>query len=396
MRIGMVLGKPFPPDIRLEKEIRALAGAGHTLFVLAGNRGDEPARENASGAIVCRCQPPAAFRRRLDWVRFQSTFGSGYWRNRIARFVQQNRLEALHVHDLPLVGTALEIAASRGLPLVADLHENYPAAKQLWSEGSRDPLIWFGDDHRRWERYERRVLPQADQVITVVDEAAERLVSAGTVSAERMTVVSNVEELEWFDALTDATASGDNCVWLVYVGGVRPHRGLDQVVRALAKLPQGLEVRLRIVGARGRYGRELAALARECGVGERVELVEWQPLEAIPKTICECDVGLVPHRKHAHTDATIPHKLFQYMLASRPVIVSNCRPLARIIEETGAGLVFESGNVSELAGRIAELVNNPGLREEMGSRGRAAAAAKYNWETEGYKLVALYDKLCVS
>ena len=104
----------------------------------------------------------------------------------------------------------------------------------------------------------------------------------------------------------------------------------------------------------------------------------------------------MPHRKHAHTDATIPHKLFQYMLASRPVIVSNCRPLARIIEETGAGLVFESGNVSELAGRIAELVNNPGLREEMGSRGRAAAAAKYNWETEGYKLVALYDKLCVS
>ena len=86
---------------------------------------------------------------------------------------------------------------------------------------------------------------------------------------------------------------------------------------------------------------ELAALAQEYGVGDRVELVEWQPLKAIPNAIRECDIGLVPHRKHAHTDATIPHKLFQYMLASRPVIVSNCRPLARIIEETGAGLVFE-------------------------------------------------------
>ena len=396
MRIGMVLGKPFPPDIRLEKEIRALAAAGHRLLVLAENRGDEPAREIAAGAIVCRCLPPAAFQRRLDWLRFQATFRSGYWCNRIARFVQQNRLEALHVHDLPLVGTALEIAASRGLPLVADLHENYPAAKQLWSEGSRDPLVWFGDDPRRWERYERRVLPLADQVITVVDEAAERLVSAGTVSAERMTVVSNVEELEWFDALADATTAGENCVRLVYVGGVKPHRGLDQVVRALAELPQGLDVRLRIVGVRGRYGRELAALAQECGVGDRIELVEWQPLTAIPNTIRKCDIGLVPHRKHAHTDATIPHKLFQYMLASRPVIVSNCRPLARIIRETDAGLVFESGNVSELARRIAELAANPGLREEMGRRGRAAAAARYNWETEGQKLVALYDKISAS
>ena len=128
MRIGMVLGKPFPPDIRLEKEIRALAAAGHRLFVLAENPGDEPAREIAAGAIVCRCLPPAAFQRRLDWLRFQATFRSGYWHNRIARFVQQNRLEALHVHDLPLVGTALEIAASRGMPLVADLHENYPVS----------------------------------------------------------------------------------------------------------------------------------------------------------------------------------------------------------------------------------------------------------------------------
>ena len=396
MRIGMVLGKPFPPDIRLEKEIRALASAGHTLFILAENRGDEPAREITSGAIVCRCLPPAAFRRRLDWVRFQATFRNSYWRNRIVRFVRQNRLEALHVHDLPLVGTALEIAASHGLPLVADLHENYPAAKQLWSEGSRDPLVWFGDDPRRWERYEQRVLPQVDQVITVVDEAAERLVSAGTVTAKRMTVVSNVEELEWFDALADAIALDDNRVWLVYVGGVRPHRGLDQVVRALVELPHGLDVRLRIVGARGRYGRELAALAQEYGVGDRVELVEWQPLKAIPNAIRECDIGLVLHRKHAHTDATIPHKLFQYMLASRPVIVSNCRPLARIIEETGAGLVFESGNVSELAGKIAELAGNPGLREEMGTRGRAAAATKYNWKAEGRKLVALYEKISAS
>ena len=35
MHIGMILCKPYPPDIRLEKEIRSLIEAGHHLFVLA-------------------------------------------------------------------------------------------------------------------------------------------------------------------------------------------------------------------------------------------------------------------------------------------------------------------------------------------------------------------------
>ena len=66
-------------------------------------------------------------------------------------------------------------------------------------------------------------------------------------------VRAQIDEFDDFDALADTTTAGENCVQLVYVGGVRPHRGLDQVVRALAELPQGLDVRLRIVGARGRY-----------------------------------------------------------------------------------------------------------------------------------------------
>ena len=149
---------------------------------------------------------------------------------------------------------------------------------------------------------------------------------------------------------------------------------------------------LRIIGARGTYAKELQEFAKDLGVATKIELIPWRPLEEIPNTIMECDIGIIPHQKHAHTDATIPHKLFQYMLGRKPVIVSNCKPLERIVKETRAGLVFESGNIKDLAARIEELYGDTELRKSLGANGRTAASGKYSWEVENRKLVRLYEQ----
>lgn len=391
MHIGMILCKPYPPDIRLDKEIRSLIEAGHNLFVLAECRDGESNRENVEGAITDRYAPPSPFRRRLDWLRFQTSFKSSFWKNRIRKFVNRNNIDILHVHDLPLVRTTIELAQEVNIPVVADLHENYPAAKQLWSETSRDPLVWFGDDYRRWQRYEKMILPLANKVITVVDEAAERLQDSNIVSSENMTVIMNVEERKWFDTLTTANVIEDNTVRIVYVGGVRPHRGLDEVIKALVELKEH-DLILKIIGAKGAYAKELQEITENLGIADKIDLVPWRPLEEVPNTIMECDIGIIPHHKHAHTDATIPHKLFQYMLGRKPVIVSNCKPLERIVKETKSGLVFESGNISNLAARIDELYRDAELRKTLGYNGRIAASEDYSWEVEGQKLVKLYEQ----
>ena len=391
MHIGMILCKPYPPDIRLEKEIRSLIEAGHHLFVLAERRNAEPNRENISGAITDRYAPPTSFRRRLDWLRYQTSFKSSFWNNRIRSFVKRNNIEILHVHDLPLVGTTIEIAREFNIPVVADMHENYPAAKQLWSETIRDPLVWFGDDYRRWQRYEKRILPLANKVITVVDEAAHRLQESEIVKSENMTIVMNVEEKTWFDTLATTNIIEDDTIRIVYVGGVRPHRGLDEVIKALVELKHR-NLLLRIIGAKGAYAKELQEIAKDLGIANKIDLVPWRPLEEVPNTIMECDIGIIPHQKHAHTDATIPHKLFQYMLGGKPVIVSNCKPLERIVKETRAGLVFESGNIKDLAARIEELYGDAELRNSLGANWQTAASGKYSWEVESQKLVRLYEQ----
>jgi glycosyltransferase involved in cell wall biosynthesis len=78
---------------------------------------------------------------------------------------------------------------------------------------------------------------------------------------------------------------------------------------------------------------------------------------------------------------------------SKPVVVSSCQPLKRIVEETGCGLAFQANDPQDLAKRIQELYVNPQLQADCGRRGREAVLSRYNWVIEGQKLCFLYHSL---
>src|SRR5207245_4432058 len=56
----------------------------------------------------------------------------------------------------------------------------------------------------------------------------------------------------------------------------------------------------------------------------------------------QADIGLIPHRVTAHTNSTIPNKLFEYMLLGKPVLATDMGPVRRVLEEVGCGLVYRS------------------------------------------------------
>ena len=105
----------------------------------------------------------------------------------------------------------------------------------------------------------------------------------------------------------------------------------------------------------------------------------------------EAHIGLVPHVKSAHTDSTIPHKLFQYMARRLPVVVSNCVPLQRIVTDTRCGIVYESGNAQSMAVCLEEW--NSDKRARMGIAGLTAVQKTYNWTSPGTNLLNLYQQL---
>jgi len=389
MRVGMVLANhTYPPDIRVDKEASALALHGHTSLLLCKGAGDAPPLEDVGPVTVVRhlVHPESALRRRLDSFRYLLTLDSPSWRRAMVSLVREHDAQALHVHDLPFVKSAVRAGRAAGVPIVLDLHENYPAALRLWRRRRIDRLLF---SPARAERLERWAVGAVDRVIVVVDEARDRVISLGA-DPDRVVVFGNTEPL----ALAgDAAPPLDPTrLHLVYVGGVARPRGLQTAVAAMPAIrAERPEAHLTIVGD-GDTLAELKSQVATLGLGDSVTFTGRLPKDEAMRYAEQATIALVPHLRSPHTDATVPHKLFQYMALGRPVLVSDCAPLARIVHDTGSGEVFTSGDAADLAAKALTLAD-PERARVCGEAGRSAVCSRYNLEAEAPALGTLYDGL---
>ena len=397
----MVLLTKFPPDIRVEKELRTLL-TEHEIFLLCPRRGGCQDQEMWNGLNVQRVFSPLA-RWWNNFCLMTRCFSRG-WQQEIGSYIARNQLDALHVHDLPLLGPALRAAQPFKIPVVADLHENYPA---MMEESLKVPLARCSSlgqftvrllaSAERWKSFERKMLPRASAVITVIEEARERLVREG-VRFNSIHVVANYNQFEAADVsqgLPERVGKEDKAFRVVYAGGFDVTRDLVTVVDAAALCRKRGMARLEVILVGG-VGGELEQMRgyAESKIGDgQVKVLGWIPREEAEELMDSASVGLVPHVKSAHTDATVPHKLFQYMGRRLPVVVSNCAPLERIVSTSKCGMVYKSGDSQELSDCLWEIYRSPEKARKMGEAGKIAVAERYNWGKAGAVLLKLYQQL---
>ena len=130
MHIGTIhlYGRSFPPEIRLEKESWALIRAGHKVTVLTHKISErEASYEEIGPNFFVRRE---VIKKSHPMLRLSSffTLQNGHYFAPIAKFIKEYEPDVLHVHDFTQVPTVLRIAARYNKPVVADLHENMPAA----------------------------------------------------------------------------------------------------------------------------------------------------------------------------------------------------------------------------------------------------------------------------
>jgi glycosyltransferase involved in cell wall biosynthesis len=321
------------------------------------------------------------------------------WVKPLNRFIHEFKPDILHVHDFTLLKTVLSVAESVQIPVVADLHENMPAALAVYREAFPfylQPLDAVIHNYHWWRWHEKTLLPRCAQIFVVVPEAAERLFQYG-IPPEKISIVSNTESETTFalDHLDSEITTRYQGLWIAsYIGGMGPHRGVDTAIRAVPDVILHIpNFRLLIIGVNQSALSHLTKLIHRLGVEKYVELIGWQPFEKVNTFVSLSTACLVPHNDFEHTQTTVPHKLFQYMLVKKPVIVSDVRPLKRIVEETRSGLVFKADDPSSLAEKLAELYDQPVMAQEFGRNGYAAASGPYSWEHDAQKLVDTYRRL---
>ncbi|GIV19456.1 MAG: glycosyl transferase [Armatimonadota bacterium] len=410
-RIGFVHFGTYP-DIRVVKMTDTLAKAGFEVIVLARNiKGvNEPGAAHPYAHLLGQkgeeWRSRLQVRRILDDTpeRWRGALTLPYhvnpiWRRAIRDLVVKDGCQLLIVRDMPLVLATTAVGKRTGVPVIFDMAENYPAVMAVWRrwEGRKRAVVnFFARNIALARLVERASVRAADQIFVVVPEHVERVVRLrGKTSG--IEVIENTPVLEELDALYacysqrtewQPTPQG---VEVVYGGNVHFYRGIDTLIEAavLLKQRQLQKIRWTVVGTGKVMGR-LRKLADEKGVADSVCFMGWQP--DLMAFVYRAHAGYDGSHASEHTHNTMPNKLYDYMAFHKPVLVSDCRPMKRVVEAHQCGLVFRSQDAEDLAEKVL-MLRDPDLRAQMGMNGRKAVEERYNWGVDGKRLVEVVEAL---
>jgi glycosyltransferase involved in cell wall biosynthesis len=117
------------------------------------------------------------------------------------------------------------------------------------------------------------------------------------------------------------------------------------------------------------------ALAEKRGwLGSSVRFEEWRPYDhrfEIPQV---ANVAVVTHRAGLETDLSLRTRLVDLMWLGLPAVVTAGGTMARMVAETGAGLVVPAGDSGAVATAVAELLDDDARRRAAAEAGRRWAA----------------------
>ena len=389
----MVLDHVYPPDLRVENEVRTLVKGGYRVTVLSVGPDTRPEMEKNGASQIIRSKIPAQLRNKMRGLAGSLPLLDLFLGRQLRRLMKNHPFDAIHAHDLYLFGACIKAGNKLGVPVVGDMHENWVEALRHYKWSTTIPGKWVVN-LQKWQLLEDRWTREVDHLIVVIEEMAERLQATGLASSH-ITTVPNTISLAEFDSwpierISDLTEPRPR---LIYTGGMDRHRGLEDIIRAMPIIAEAHpSVELVLVGD-GAVRTELQQLVEALGIGHLVLFAGWQDQKRVKSFMAACNIGIIPHKKTVHTDHTIPHKLFHYMNMELPCLVSNCKPLQRIVNETACGLVYTSGSPAELATHAIHLIDTKSDRDNMGKRGAAAVKEKYNWDATSKGLVSLYNQL---
>jgi histidinol-phosphate phosphatase family protein len=185
---------------------------------------------------------------------------------------------------------------------------------------------------------------------------------------------------------------------VLQLGRMVPRKGVETVVRAMACAPCA-GMRLRVVGGdcapadpvrTPEIGR-LQAVARECGVADRVVFEGRQPRSVLRDWYAACDVFVT-------TPWYEPFGItpLEAMACARPVIGSAVGGVRSTVVDGRTGLLVPPKDAQALARALAALRADPARATAMGEAGLARARAEYTWAGVARRLAEVFAEVAAA
>jgi glycosyltransferase involved in cell wall biosynthesis len=389
-RVLMLLeNAAYSEDGRVRCEANSLAAAGYDVTVIGPAAKGEGWFEQFGGVAGYQFPPPPMANGLIGYFveyayALSVMFALTLW------VALRRGFDVVHAHNPPdflvIIGGFWRLFGKR---FVYDQHDLAPDMyKTRFTHPPNRALLGM------LEFFERLSCRWADQVIAVNDSYKQQQIKRSRIPAGRITVVRNGPEpwhLNQFQP--DESLRGGASIVFGYVGMMGKQDGIDYLLRALGILlseHNRSDWRCVLIG-KGPAMDELQRLAADIGIAEKVHFTGWVDYEQVPRYIAATDICVVPDPSNEYNDHSTIVKVMEYMAQAKPVVAFDL-PEHRVTAADTA-LYARANDEQDFARQLLRLMDDPNLRQSLGSAGRQRVMQSLTWSHQEEHLLAAYRSL---
>ncbi len=171
-------------------------------------------------------------------------------------------------------------------------------------------------------------------------------------------------------------------------------KGVEYAIRAIAGVSARFpDIRYTVVGE-GPLLQHLQTLARQLGIGDRVEFLGGQTRDQIHKLYADAHLfvlsGVVAEDGG---EEGLPNVVAEAQAAGLPVLASRVGGIPEVVLDGKSGFLLPQRDVAALVDKLSYLIENPQFWPEMGRAGRKYVENHYDLDRQNDRLVDIYEQL---
>jgi len=246
-----------------------------------------------------------------------------------------------------------------------------------WVSDPKQKTLLFRLDDWLTRRYVATLIAVGEQVRAAI--LAEKLMPP-----EKVVVLRNAVDVSRFGVRQHEAVEGNSFV-LGTVGRLEAPKAHGVFLEAIARLRQTFPgVRGRIAGD-GRLRPQLEETRRRLGLEEVVDFVGAIPPEEIPQFLNSLDVFVLTSNWEG-----LPIALIEASACGLPIVATEVGGVGEVVVDGVTGYLVPPGNPSEIASKVACLLNSKGLRTTFGLNARHRAQTEYDITRLAHNAAELY------
>ena len=256
--------------------------------------------------------------------------------------------------------------------LVFDSHELFSEIPELVHR----PFV-----KKIWSHLENLMLPNLKNAYTVCDSIANYYAEK---YETKFSVIRNLPIKKNFIPKSEFSCDTSEKKLILYQGAVNMGRGLEVIIEAMPFLSNCILV---IIGT-GDIVKELKKLVLNKNLEEQVRFLGQLPPEKLQTITPLAALGIsIEEDLGLNYRFALPNKIFDYIQAEVPILVSDLPEMKRIVIDYKVGEIVENRTPKKLATQIEELIVKDFSKELK------VAKKALIWEHQEDELLAIFEHL---